>query len=108
VDISAEASAGSGGEAVRGSIEGGSEVSTDGEAGEFGYRQELHRVLRLFAVFSVAFSVVSITTGIFLNYAFGITHLGPVSIWLWPIAAVGQTLVALILARVIGGEASAE
>lgn len=69
------------------------------EPGEFGYRQELRRVLRLFAVFSVAFSVVSITTGIFLNYGFGITHLGPVSIWLWPIAAVGQTLVALILAE---------
>ncbi|WP_169736667.1 APC family permease [Pseudonocardia spinosispora] len=69
------------------------------ESGEFGYRQELRRVLRLFAVFSVAFSVVSITTGIFLNYAFGITHLGPASIWLWPIAAVGQTLVALILAE---------
>ena len=67
--------------------------------GEFGYKQELRRVLRLFAVFSVAFSVVSITTGIFLNYAFGITHLGPVSIWLWPVAAVGQTLVALILAE---------
>ncbi|HTF51677.1 MAG TPA: amino acid permease [Pseudonocardia sp.] len=82
MDIRAEASAGGG-----------------GDAGEFGYRQELHRVLRLFAVFSVAFSVVSITTGIFLNYAFGLTHLGPVSIWLWPIAAVGQTLVALILAE---------
>jgi amino acid transporter len=74
------------------------DVSTD-EPGEFGYRQELRRVLRLFAVFSVAFSIVSITTGIFLNYAFGITHLGPVSIWLWPVAAGGQILVALILAE---------
>jgi amino acid transporter len=66
---------------------------------EFGYRQELKRVLRLFAVFSVAFSVISITTGIFLNFGFGITHLGPASIWLWPIAAVGQALVALVLAE---------
>lgn len=74
-------------------------VTGTGEAEEFGYRQELKRVLRLFAVFSVAFSVVSITTGIFLNFGFGITHLGPLSIWLWPIAAVGQTLVALILAE---------
>jgi len=27
-------------------------------------------VLRLFAVFSVAFSIISITTGIFLNFGF--------------------------------------
>jgi len=82
-------------------MEPSAEISTENSAGagEFGYRQELRRVLRLFAVFSVAFSVVSITTGIFLNYAFGITHLGPLSIWLWPVAAVGQTLVALILAE---------
>ncbi len=71
----------------------------EGVVNEFGYRQELKRVLRLFAVFSVAFSIISITTGIFLNFGFGITHLGPASIWLWPIAAVGQTLVALIFAE---------
>ena len=66
---------------------------------EFGYRQELRRTLRLFSVFSVAFSIISITTGIFLNFSFGYTELGPVSIWTWPIAAVGQTLVALVLAE---------
>jgi amino acid transporter len=71
----------------------------DGAVNEFGYRQELKRVLRLFAVFSVAFSIISITTGIFLNFGFAITHLGPASIWLWPVAAVGQTLVALIFAE---------
>jgi amino acid transporter len=65
----------------------------------FGYRQELRRVLRTFAVFAVAFSIVSITTGIFLNYGFGLTHLGPASIWLWPIAVVGQMLVALVIAE---------
>lgn len=71
----------------------------DSTVNEFGYRQELKRVLRLFAVFSVAFSIISITTGIFLNFGFAITHLGPASIWLWPVAAVGQTLVALIFAE---------
>lgn len=45
----------------------------------FGYRQELRRVLRTFAVFAVAFSIVSITTGIFLNYGFGITSARRVS-----------------------------
>jgi amino acid transporter len=65
----------------------------------FGYRQELRRVLRPFAVFAVAFSIISVTTGIFLNYGFGITHLGPASIWLWPVAVVGQMLVALVIAE---------
>jgi amino acid transporter len=65
----------------------------------FGYRQELRRGLRAFSVFSVAFSIISITTGIFLNFAFGVTELGPVSIWLWPIAGVGQLLVALVLSE---------
>lgn len=71
----------------------------DAAVDEFGYRQELKRVLRLFAVFSVAFSIISITTGIFLNFGFAITHLGPASIWLWPVAAIGQTLVALVFAE---------
>lgn len=42
---------------------------------------------------------MSITTGILLNYGFGLTHLRPESIWLWPVAAVGQILVALVLAE---------
>ncbi len=71
----------------------------DGTVNEFGYRTEMNRVLRLFAVFAVAFSIISITTGIFLNYSFAITQLGPSSIWLWPVAAVGQTLVALVIAE---------
>jgi amino acid transporter len=86
---------GAGGDVTGGDVTGGDVTGAD----EFGYRQELRRVLRMFAVFSVAFSIVSITTGIFLNYSFGLTHLGPVSIWLWPVAAVGQLLVALILAE---------
>lgn len=65
----------------------------------FGYRQELRRSLHWFSVFSVAFSIISITTGIFLNFGFGITELGPVSIWIWPIVGVGQLLVALVLSE---------
>jgi amino acid transporter len=66
---------------------------------EFGYKQELRRALRLFSVFSVAFSIISITTGIFLNFAFGFGHLGPAMLWTWPVAAFGQLLVCLILAE---------
>jgi amino acid transporter len=65
----------------------------------FGYRQELRRTLRFFSVFSVAFSIISITTGIFLNFSASFAELGPVSIWTWPVAAVGQALVAFVLAE---------
>jgi amino acid transporter len=67
--------------------------------GSFGYRQELRRTLRFFSVFSVAFSIISITTGIFLNFSASFAELGPVSIWTWPVAAVGQALVAFVLAE---------
>jgi len=40
----------------------------------FGYVQELRRKLRFFSVFAVGFSIISITTGIFLNYGFGLAY----------------------------------
>jgi amino acid transporter len=66
---------------------------------QFGYTQELRRALKFFSIFSVAFSIISITTGIFLNFGFGFEHLGPAMIWTWPVAAVGQLLVCLVLAE---------
>ena len=50
-----------------------------------GYQPELRRSLRFFSMFAISFSIISITTGIFLNYGFGITHWGPASIWTWPV-----------------------
>jgi amino acid transporter len=70
--------------------------------GEFGYASQFPRVLRRFALFAIAFSIVSITTGIFVNYAYGLTQLGPAAVWLWPVAAVGQLLVVLVLAELAG------
>ncbi|MFI7872326.1 hypothetical protein [Streptomyces salinarius] len=67
--------------------------------GRLGYAQELHRSLSWFSLFSVSFSIMSIATGVFLNFTFGITQLGPVSIWLWPAVGVGQLLVALVLSE---------
>ena len=66
---------------------------------QFGYRQELRRTLRFFSLFSIAFSIISITTGIFLNYQASFGTLGSVMIWTWPVAGVGQLLVALILSE---------
>ena len=74
-------------------------VSEEQVVSEFGYRQELRRTLKFFSVFSVAFSIISITTGIFLNYQSSFGTLGSVMIWTWPIAGVGQLLVALILSE---------
>ena len=62
----------------------------------FGYKQQFVRSLRHFESFAVAFSFISITTGIFTTYGFAITTAGPRSIWTWLIAAAGQALVALI------------
>jgi amino acid transporter len=44
----------------------------------------------------VAFSFISITTGIFTTYGFALTTGGPRAIWTWLIVAVGQSLVALV------------
>jgi amino acid transporter len=62
----------------------------------FGYRQQFVRSLRHFESFAVAFSFISITTGIFTTFAFALTTGGPRSIWTWPIVVVGQSLVALV------------
>jgi len=32
---------------------------------------------------AIAFSIISITTGIFLNYGFGLAYWGPAAIWTW-------------------------
>lgn len=65
----------------------------------YGYRHELRRTLRFFSLFAVAFSIISISTGIFLNYGFGLAAFGPAMIWTWPIAGVGQIVMALIIAE---------
>jgi len=64
-----------------------------------GYRPELRRSLKFFSMFAIAFSIISITTGIFLNYAFGLAYWGPASIWTWPIVGVGNLMIAFVVAE---------
>ncbi len=64
-----------------------------------GYKPELRRSLRFFSMFAIAFSIISITTGIFLNYGFGLSYWGPASIWTWPIVGVGNMAIALVVAE---------
>lgn len=63
----------------------------------FGYKQELPRGTGRFASFAVAFAFVSIATGIFTTYGSVLNSSGPAGIWTWPVAVVGQTMVALLL-----------
>src|ERR1700724_1489929 len=66
----------------------------------FGYSQELKRSLGLGSSFAVAFSYISPSTGIFTLFALGLTSLGGVFIWTWPVVALGQFIVALNFAEV--------
>src|SRR3984893_11823881 len=68
----------------------------DEELERFGYRQQFVRSLRHFESFAVAFSFISITTGIFTTYGYALTTGGTRAIWTWPIVIVGQALVALV------------
>ena len=71
-------------------------VPEDEELERFGYRQQFVRSLRHFESFAVAFSFISITTGIFTTYGFALATGGTRSIWTWLIVVVGQALVALV------------
>lgn len=77
--------------------------SGDGSAGADvglgGYRQELKRTLGSFQVFAISFAFISVAVGVFATYDEVLRSSGPVGIWLWPLAAVGQTLVALVVAQ---------
>src|ERR1700750_1740679 len=72
------------------------QLPEDEELHSFGYAQQFVRTLRHFESFAVAFSFISITTGIFTTYLFALTPGGTRSIWTWPIVIAGQALVALV------------
>ncbi len=66
----------------------------------FGYKQELKRSLGTFSSFAVAFSYISPSTGIFTLFFLGLTTIGGVFIWTWPVVALGQFIIALNFAEV--------
>jgi amino acid transporter len=65
----------------------------------FGYRPQLKRTLKPWAVFGIAFSFMSITTSVYTSYGYGLGKFGPASVLLWPAVLAGQLLVALIIAE---------
>ncbi|MEY2248583.1 APC family permease [Streptomyces sp. BF23-18] len=78
-------------------IQAGEHADTSVELG--GYQQELKRTLGSFQVFAISFAFISVAVGIFATYDDVLQTAGPVGIWLWLIAAVGQVLVALVVAQ---------
>ena len=80
-------------------LSGGQERDS-ADLARFGYSQELKRSLGLGSSFAVAFSYISPSTGIFTLFALGLTTLGGVFIWTWPVVALGQFIVALNFAEV--------
>ncbi len=77
-----------------------SHTTDEQELERFGYTQELKRSLGLFSSFAVAFSYISPTTGIFALFFLGISTIGGVFFWSWPIVAAGQFIIALSFAEV--------
>lgn len=62
-------------------------------------KPELRRTLGSFQVFAISFAFISVAVGIFATYDEVLQDAGPIAIWLWVLAAIGQTLVALVVAQ---------
>src|SRR3989454_11119922 len=74
-------------------------TSDEDDLARFGYKQELRRTLGVFSSFAVAFSYISPSTGIFALFYLGLTTIGGVFFWSWPIVALGQFIIALSFAE---------
>jgi amino acid transporter len=73
--------------------------SADDEVRHSGYAPELKRTLGAYQTFAISFAFISVAVGIFATYGAVLQTAGPVGIWLWVLAALGQTLVALVVAQ---------
>jgi amino acid transporter len=71
----------------------------DAHLRSLGIQPELRRTLGFLSNFAIAFSFISVSTGSFGNFGYGIGMGGPVFFWTWPIIVLGQTLVALVFAE---------
>ncbi|WP_433215426.1 amino acid permease [Microtetraspora malaysiensis] len=74
----------------------GSDSAADEAISHAGYSQQFKRTLKSFESFAVAFSFISITTGLFSTYGTVLGKGGPAGIWTWPIVGAGTVMVALV------------
>lgn len=77
---------------------GSSDRQDDTVLQNYGYEQVFDRTISKFASFAVAFSFISIATGIFTTYGFVLQSGGPLGIWTWLLVGIGQGAVALVFA----------
>lgn len=77
-------------------------LSDEEDLQAFGYKQELNRSMGLLSSLSISISCMCITAGIFTTFAYSLGMVGPAFIWTWLVVAVGQMLVALVLAELAG------
>ncbi|CAM5324341.1 Putative amino acid permease OS=Streptomyces griseus subsp. griseus (strain JCM 4626 / NBRC)OX=455632 GN=SGR_1534 PE=4 SV=1 [Streptomyces griseus subsp. griseus] len=81
---------------VRNRAAGAAPGSADDRAlGELGYRPGLRRTLGDFHTFAAGISYISILTGTFQLFYFGVAFGGPAYWWSWPMVFCGQLMVAL-------------
>ncbi|MFD4942379.1 APC family permease [Streptomyces sp. NPDC058239] len=79
------------------------EASSDDDAlTELGYRPELKRTLGNFHTFAAGISYISILTGTFQLFYFGVSFGGPAYWWSWPMVFTGQLMVALCFCELAG------
>jgi len=78
------------------SVKSGGHDATELE--KFGYKQQLKRTMGSFSSFAISFSLISVITGVFANFAFGVQQVGGFLIWSWLLVGFGQFLVALVMA----------
>lgn len=78
------------------------DLAEDQVISQFQYRPELKRTLTGFGSFATSYSFISVTTGIFTMFGYVLTSSGPAGIWVWPIAVVGQLMVALLYSDIAG------
>jgi amino acid transporter len=64
-----------------------------------GIKPQLNRTLGFMANFALAFSFISVSTGSYGNFGFGLGLGGPMMFWTWFIIVGGQLLVALVFAE---------
>ncbi|WP_432180724.1 APC family permease [Streptomyces sp. NBC_00063] len=69
---------------------------------ELGYKPELKRTLGNFHTFAAGISYISILTGTFQLFYFGVSFGGPAYWWSWPMVFVGQLMVALSFCELAG------
>lgn len=69
--------------------------SDDDSVADFGYKPQLKRTLGNFHTFAAGISYISILTGTFQLFYFGVSFGGPAYWWSWPMVFIGQLMVAL-------------